>query len=229
MPLIFDAGCGHSISRCMDDFVTELEPVPNHVGVTNFENDVTKPQGQGWVEWNMRDALGRTSTIRTLAYYIPNAQVRLFCPCQCKQEQKATSSDARTGNCSCEDDQFTFVDPHGQELTFILTPSRCPPAMDLEGVDPALHVDVTPRMIYNLNVIRSDPETLHAFNDLNTNLSKPQKELKLWHCRLAHCGFLWVQTLMQVQKDEVGSESTPPLIPTKHTSTVRCDLPKCSA
>ena len=56
IPLIFDTGCGHSISPCLDDFVTELEPVPEGVGVTDFENRTTKPRGQGWVEWNIRDA-----------------------------------------------------------------------------------------------------------------------------------------------------------------------------
>ena len=144
---------------------------------------MTKPQSQGWVEWNTRDAFGHALIVRTLAHCIPNTQVQLFCPWRCQQEQKAKSSDARTGNCSCEDDQFTFIDPCRQELTFVLTPSCCLPAMDLEGDDPALHVDVTPQMICNLNVIRSDPETLHTFNDLNANLSKPQKALSscsLW-------------------------------------------------
>ena len=58
IPLMFDTGCGHSISPCLDNFVTELEPVPEGVGVTNFKNRTTKPCGQGWVEWNIRDAFG---------------------------------------------------------------------------------------------------------------------------------------------------------------------------
>ena len=81
-PLIFDTGCGRSISPCIDNFVTELEPVPDHIGVTNFENGVTKPEGQGWVEWNTRDPFGCTSTVCTFAHYIPNAQVQLFFPWQ---------------------------------------------------------------------------------------------------------------------------------------------------
>ena len=69
--------------------------------------------------------------------------------------------------------------------------------------------------------------TLLDYN--NYNLSKPQKELMLWHQCLGHAGFRWIQTLMRKPKHEVGDNTEPPVLPTKNTSTSRCDPPRCPA
>ena len=37
-------------------------------------------------------------------------------------------------------------------------------------------------------------------DDNNYNLSKHEKELLLWHYRLGHAGFAWIQTLMRQRK-----------------------------
>ena len=51
----------------------------------------------------------------------------------------------------------------------------------------------------------------------------------LWHQRLGHAGFRWIQTLMRKPKHEVGDNTEPPVLPTKNTSTSRCDPPRCPA
>ena len=68
----------------------------------------------------------------------------------------------------------------------------------------------------------------HLLYEMNHNLTKPQKELKLWHARLAHAGFAWIQDLMRSLKTDVGDESKPPVIPTTTTSA-SCTPPKCAA
>ena len=65
VPLIFDTGCGHSITPILDDFVTALGPPPDGLRVQDFANGTQAILGVGWVEWKIRDSLGRSSIIRT--------------------------------------------------------------------------------------------------------------------------------------------------------------------
>ena len=53
----------------------------------------------------------------------------------------------------------------------------------------------------------------------------------IWHYRLSHAGLGWIQDLMYVQKGDHGEASAPPIIPSKHSSTKRCDMEgiKCPA
>ena len=90
-------------------------------------------------------------------------------------------------------------------------------------------VGITDQMALNLNILEQDPESLHLLNEMNHNISKPQKELMLWHQRIAHMGFAWLQDLMQPGKNDVGEPTNPPFIPTKHTLTCRVEHPKCAS
>ena len=119
------------------------------------------------------------------------------------------------------------MDTYDTKLTFVFTPSRHLPVMDL--ADDVPQVGVADRMVYNLNVIREDAQAQHTFDEANYNLTKPQQEDKLWHCRLAHAGVTWIQDLMRGRKDNVGNVGTPTFIPTKHPSSASCTAPKCSA
>ena len=234
VPLIFDTGCGFLITPFAEDFVTPLQPPPPGIGVTNFENGHTLVEGVGWVEWNVKDATGRTSVMRTQAYLISSATVRLFSPGNYSKELKKRRAEGddipnSVGSYSTVDDVLTFHDEFCQHLEFALSTENRIPAMDLVNDDEVHQVGITDAMMLNLNIVHTDDDARTLFDVANTNLSKPQKELKLWHCRLAHCGFPWVQDLMRVQKTEVGSVFMEPVIPTKHTSTPRCEAPKCSA
>ena len=84
-------------------------------------------------------------------------------------------------------------------------------------------------MTYNLNVMRDDDKLQHYFQQINHNLSKPQKEVKLWHCCLTHAGFSWVQDLMRTKKENVGDPTQPPVITVSHSTTSSCAAPKCAA
>ena len=88
IPLIFDTGASFSVTPCLDDFIAQPEPLNGQVGLTDFKDDRTIAQGIGWVQWPVRDAFGRSLIIRTQAYYVPNATVRLICPFQYRKENK---------------------------------------------------------------------------------------------------------------------------------------------
>ena len=65
VPLVFDTGCAFSISPFLDDFMAEPEPLTTGHGVTDFKDNPTLIAGVGWVEWPVRDRLGRTSLLCT--------------------------------------------------------------------------------------------------------------------------------------------------------------------
>ena len=66
-------------------------------------------------------------------------------------------------------------------------------------------------------------------DDQNLNLTKEEKELLLWHQRLGHVGFTWIQTLMRPAKHETGAPPDPPTIPVKLKGASKCIPPKCVA
>ena len=225
IPLIFDTGCGFSITPVLSDFVTDLSPAPEGVRVQDFASGTQGIQGVGWVEWKVRDSLGRASVIRTQCYYVPAATVRLFCPNQYQREQDR--EDEGIGSYTGNGKRLVFTDEYGTKLHFVFTEERRLPVMDL--ADDVPQVGLTDRMVYNLNVIREDAAARHIFDEANLNLTKPQQEVQLWHCRMGHAGVGWVQDLMKTPKDLVGDVGGKPFIPTKLTSTPTCKPPKCSA
>ena len=88
LPIVFDTGCSLSVSPFKSDFVGDLEE-PD-VNDMRGLSDSVKVCGMGSVEWVVRDANGNVGTIRTRAYYIPQATIRLFCPQEYIHEHKNT-------------------------------------------------------------------------------------------------------------------------------------------
>ena len=72
-------------------------------------------------------------------------------------------------------------------------------------------------------------KTVTLLDKNNHNLTHQQKELMLWHQRLGHAGFRWIQGLMRRPKHEAGNNEEPPVIPTRLVSAHNCDLPQCPA
>ena len=78
VPIVVDTGASFSLTPFLSDFTSELElpDVDNLTGLT----DKVKVEGIGWVEWYVRDAKGQVALIRTKAYYVPEADIRLMSP-----------------------------------------------------------------------------------------------------------------------------------------------------
>lgn len=220
LPCVFDTGASLSVTPLMTDFVTPLEDpqISDMKGLA----DTVKIKGKGTIEWTIRDVFGKTHTIRTEAYFIPQASIRLFSPQTYFQEAG--------GKCEFDSNSLSFTMKDGNILQFPYHPASNLPMMYLDW-----NVPQAGFTSYHLNFLRStDPSStiLESSMDLlrnNHNLGKPAKEALLWHYRLGHAGFRWIQDLMRVQKQSDGSPAEPPVIPTKIAGTANCISPKCAA
>jgi len=219
MPIVFDTGASYSVTPNLQDFVGELSPtdMDSMKGLT----DSVKIKGKGWVEWSVRDVFGRVHMIRTKAFHVPEASIRLFSPQSYFQEHDR-------GRGTFDKSSLTFTTCDGVDLQFPYHPGSNLPFMYLdEGI---IQAGLTARDLAFLQEAENIESFTKTFHDNNHNLSKPQKELLLWHSRLGHAGFRWIQDLMRVQKPQVvGEISDPPLIPTKISGTANCSIPLCPA
>ena len=74
-----------------------------------------------------------------------------------------------------------------------------------------------------------DGHSVHNYmsvaDESNQNLTSAQKELLLWHWKLGHANFQWIQTLCR----EPTTNSRRCALVTKHPKASSCLLPKCAA
>ena len=219
VPIVFDTGCSFSITPFQDDFVTELEDtdVAEMTGLT----DKVQIQGQGWVEWIIRDHHGQGAKIRTQAYFIPLARIRLHSPHNYLMEYQA-------GSCYFDHTQFQLTTPDGIVLRFEYDTYSNLPLLFLDrGICQA---GLTGEDALCLAKQEDLPEYVTTIiHDMNYNITAAQKELLLWHNRLGHAGMSWIQSLMRTIQEEVGNTRTDPYVPTRHKKTRSCTIPKCAS
>ena len=218
VPIVLDTGASFSLSPFLSDFVSG--PHTSEVTEMTGISDKVKIEGIGVVEWPIVDVFGRYKCIQTQAYYVPQADIRLFSPQSYFQENG-------TGKCEVDYSRVTLSLPDGTELQFPFHPNNNLPFMLLgtpkePGVCRANYREMTSGSF--------DLEAAFSILDQrNTNLTANQKELMLWHWRLMHAGQDWVQTLMATPKSEVGEKSPAPIIPTKTYRVSSCVHPVCPA
>ncbi len=220
VPVVFDTGCSFSVTPFIEDFVSELE----HTDVSELTGltDTAKIHGVGWVEWPIRDVFGQVAVIRTQAYHVPDATIRLNSPQTYFQEHGA-------GSCTFDHTQLTLTTALGNDLQFPYHPSSNLPLMFLDR-----NVSQAGLTGHQVLTLSTDPELHDKMKSLlhqeNYNLTQPQKELLLWHYRLCHhAGLGWVQTLMLKPKHEINSSAGPSVLCARDKATPRCPHPKCAA
>ena len=214
VPIVLDSGASFSITPFKQDFVTPIQSTSSKKmrGIA----DSLRIEGVGTVSWPIRDVFGRTRTVSTQAFCVPDATIRLFSPQRLFQE-------AQSGRCVMDHLKTTIELPDGGKLEFPYCPGSNLPLMFTERYEKVgLATSDTP-----------NPSGLATVFDIisqeNANLTAAQKELLLWHFRLGHAGLGWIQSLMRKQKGEQGTESYPPIIPTSHDKARSCDKPLCEA
>ena len=192
VPIIIDSGCSISLTPFMEDFVTPLEPasVEEMEGIGNK----VKVHGKGWVEWRIRDVYGRIIVIKTQAYYVPCAKIRLFSPQTYFQENKG-------GSCLLEWDKVTLTAPDGTEGEFPYNHGSNLPLMFQDWIESG---GLSSHCIFNLETGDAIEHTARLMDENNINLQANQKELSLWHYRLCHVGFSLIQSLMRPIKRDFG-------------------------
>lgn len=219
MPIVFDTGASFSVTPVRTDFVSELTQaeVESMTGLA----DSVMIEGVGQIEWPLRDVFGRIHMIRTQAFYVPQATIRLFSPQVYFQEHNK-------GRGTFDGDSLTFTTAEGVDLQFPYHPCNNLPMMYLDTK--IVQAGFTTKDMAFLFEKNNSEALTKLCHDNNHNLSKPQKELLLWHHRLGHAGLRWIQDLMRVQKpDVVGDTAEPALITTKISGTANCPHPKCAA
>ena len=219
MPIVFDTGASFSVSPLASDFVSDLE-TPSVDRMTGLADSVLI-EGVGWVEWPIRDMFGNVHRIKTRAYFVPKATIRLFSP-QTYFQESATKS----GRSEFDHASLTFTTHDGNRLQFPYHPGSNLPVMYVDWDTPHAGLSAS-----HLQFLQSTTaiESLSKLLQENHNLGKPEKELLLWHSRLGHAGFGWIQDLMRTRKNAVGETADPPLIPTRVSGTPTCQPPCCAA
>jgi hypothetical protein len=91
LPIVFDTGFSMSVTPLRQAFIGDLEPSPTE-SLQGLKGKV-KVVGVGRVSWTVFDLHGITRTIKTRAYFIPDANIRLFSPQSYFQENKKGSGE----------------------------------------------------------------------------------------------------------------------------------------
>jgi hypothetical protein len=89
LPIVIDTGASCSLTPNADDFIGSIKP-SSVKSLTGLADD-TEVVGEGLVEWTIRDVFGVTRTMRTQAYYVPKAHIRLLSPQSYFQESTSGS------------------------------------------------------------------------------------------------------------------------------------------
>ena len=216
VPIVIDTGCSISVTPFIEDFVTELQPAQEDA--MQGLNDSVQVKGIGWVDWTICDIFNWVALVRTQAYHVPEARVRLLSTQTYFQEHGK-------GLILQDHKKVILSTTWGEELSFPYDLGSNLPLMYLDHRSAT--VGLSQWQVLTLTRSEELDHTCMLLDYNNYNLSKPQKELMLWHQCLGHAGFRWIQTLMRKPKNEVGDNTEPPVLPTKNTSTSRCDPPRC--
>ena len=120
VPIVIDTGCSMSITPFLDDFTTELRSAQDE-SMQGLKDSV-QVQGVGWVDWTIRDVFNRAALVRTQAYYVPEAKIRLLSTQTYLQEQEQ-------GTLLQDQDKIILMTPHEEQLTFPHDPGSDLPLM----------------------------------------------------------------------------------------------------
>ena len=213
-PIVIDTGASVSLTPCPEDFVGSIRP-PSIKTLQGLKGSVDIV-GDGIVEWRVRDALGQTRTIRTMAFYVPCATVRLFSPQTYFMEHRAgcVVLDRFGAKLQLPDDSLLEFPFQPNNLPFMLTEKhfdRKIPDVSLGQTDMAL-----------LSTVTDWSGCLNVADDANVNLKPSQRELLLWHQKFNHCDMQRIQSLCVELSDH------PPIVIPKEKRVSSCVRPLCA-
>ena len=78
VPIVIDTGASLSITPFLEDF--EDQPEATTLKELQAISSSTKVEGVGTICWKVIDYYGMVYTIKTKAFYVPSAHIRLFSP-----------------------------------------------------------------------------------------------------------------------------------------------------
>jgi hypothetical protein len=245
MPIVIDSGASRSLTPNRDDFTT-FRPLDSKINGIGAQSKIC---GVGTVRWRIIDMKDKLHVIETQAYYVPDASIRLYSP-------QFHFKENMRGRLVLDCNGVKLHLPNGATLKTLEFPFQT--SSNLPLILPASHPAVN-RALYtpssvegffqsfdsvlpkfhpvyeNIDVAIGDHD-LHSFlvDSTNSNLSKAQKELLVWHWKLGHVDMNRLQKLMHPLKPNDSFESReslcpPVVVPTKNSKTHLCDVPCCRA
>ena len=197
MPIVIDTGASISLTPNRDDFIGPIRPIQAELkGLA----DHVSVAGVGQVEWTIRDLFGAIRIIRTQAYLVPSASIRLFSPQVYFREQKGAGRLIVTAaKTTLELTDATILEfPYQDNMLPMMLTGDCLKA-GLTFQD-AIHLS-SPNIGTTLSVAAEN----------NQNLTVAEKELLLHHFQLGHANIRWIQSLLAHPQD--GSL---PILPSKN-------------
>jgi hypothetical protein len=78
LPIVIDSGASYSVTPNLQDFIGPIRECSTKE--LNGLNALINVVGEGKVGWKIQDVFGTVRSIKTTAYYVPEASVRLFSP-----------------------------------------------------------------------------------------------------------------------------------------------------
>jgi hypothetical protein len=210
VPIVIDTGASVSVTPVITDFLGPLHPCAT--GNLKGLSGTTEVIGEGTINCLVRDMFGNKRKISKTAYYVPEASIRLFSPQTYFKEKKA-------GSLQITHDLTTLNLKDGSQLDFPYQENNLPLMLtDEHFTRKALTVGLT----FEDATVKS---TMDVTEEMNQNLTAPQRELMLWHQKWAHCDLGRVQTLLATPQDD----SLPHVIAPKQVKASSCPKPKCAA
>jgi hypothetical protein len=177
LPIVIDTGASTSLTPNIADFVGELQ-LSKTTEITGL-NSTSTIKGVGTVEGSSCDVFGTIRVIRTPAYYVPDATIRLFSPQtyfkenghgECRVNSTGTSLELADGS------MLEFPYNRGSNLPMILPVISTRVGLTYEDAKALGN-------IHDLRVLLSVAE------QTNQNLTTSQRELLLIHWKLGHPHF----------------------------------------
>ena len=198
-----------------EDFVGPIEPMSF---VVNGLSGTTKVEGAGTVEWKIVDYFGSVQTVRTKAYLIRSIKIRLYSP-------QFHFRDEQSGSLHVDHRCARLFLPHSNhEVEFPFSPNNLLlMLMDRDGIDRPVGGFARAD-----HVLFSSPQhmLLSLADERNQNLDGPQRELLLWHQKLGHANFDWLQALARHGRDNPNARR---VLQSKYATIGNCHAPLCAA
>ena len=209
-PVVLDTGASMSLTPNKTDFVSKIRPLTDKNIKSLNGSSIVK--GIGIIEWFVVDYWNVTRKIRTEAYYVPEAQIRLFSPQTYFQEHN------NQGNCVITGQKVKLTLPDGAELEFPYNRNSNLPFMIINKN--AHEVGLSKSCLHTVAT-----NYMSVLEQTNQNITATQKELLKWHHRLGHLNFSWCQALFRIPRSDTQRQILRP----KLAGVPNCEPPLCAA
>ena len=192
LPVVIDSGASRSLTPNLSDFVGPLRECS--VDTLKGLGGKSLVVGVGTVEWTIRDLYGKTGKVRTEAYYVPSAEIRLFSPQTYFQELER--SGGTSGYLLMNHSLAKLQIDGGDILTFPYQQGCNLPFM-LPSVGDHNEVGMEPMSSLETNLC-----FVSVVDETNPNITVTQKELLKIHQRLGHCDMSRIQSFCAQPHDK---------------------------